>query len=154
MKFKLRNGSKAGLIAIAFIFSASGLAYLSLAGSNFINNQFSETSVFYGKNVFKDTREQCQFIESRLADVNLKNPNFIDKYTKDKESLKCVELETIHESAPEITHDQLGYFLHEASSGQSVVTGTNNLMLYILNKMTGVTSTIAPNYDDTTTSAN
>ena len=132
MQTKAPNGLVAMLVAITVIFSSSGLAYLSLAGTNLISNQFNETSVFYGKNVFKDTRDQCAFIESRLADTNLRSPTFIDKYTKDKATLKCSALEANHDSAAEMTTGQLGFFLRNGSSGTATMSGTNNYVLYLL----------------------
>ncbi len=135
MQYKPANGLIAFLIAIAVITSSSGLAYLSLAGTDFITNQFNEASLFYGKNIFKNTSEQCEFIDSRLADPNLRNPAFIDKYTKNRESLNCSVLEARHGSAnPDFTLNpaQLSGFLHQASSGEQTYLGSNNFFAYLL----------------------
>lgn len=128
----MKNKTQFTLLVSLIIIISGVLAYLSLAGSNFISNKFSLASVFYGDNVFKNTKEQCEYIDSRLKDENLRNPYFIKKYQKDYTSLKCEALKNLSNEELNRPKVNLGYFLREASSGEQTIERTNNYFLYIL----------------------
>ncbi len=128
----MKNKTQFTLLVSLVIVISGALAYMSLAGSTFIASKFSLTSVFYGDNIFKNTKEQCEYIDTRLNDENLRNPYFIKKYQKDYKSLNCEELKK--KTDEELTNPpiSLGYFLREASSGEQTIERTNNYFLYIL----------------------